>query len=85
MSRTLSVADVAKLRGVGRTAAYKWLRRNASKWLLRHGRFVAIDAERYGIISGMRPDPMSARVRALEERIHELESRFDAHVGIIRK
>ena len=81
MSAALSVADVARLRGVGRVAAYRWLQRNAARWLRRRGRFVVIDANRYGIISGIRPDPMSARIRELETALADLEARFNVHVG----
>ncbi len=77
---TLSVADVARLRGVGRVAAYRWLLRNGARWLRRRGRLVVIDSHRYAFLCGER-DRVEGRMSDLESRVADLEQRFDAHVA----
>jgi hypothetical protein len=78
---TLTVADVARVREVGRVAAYRWLQRNAARWLRRDGRLVVISAEHYALAAGLQMDPrVEQRFAALEERVDEVERRLDAHV-----
>lgn len=80
MSDVLSVADVAKLRGIGRVAAYRWLLRNAKEYLRRSGRFVVISAEDYAKL-GRAPidDRILDRFARMEDRLAEGERRLDAH------
>lgn len=73
---SLTVADVAKLRGIGRVAAYRWLHRNAARYLLRDGRRVVIQKKDYARLMGA---PLDDRVSELESRMAESERRLDAH------
>lgn len=82
----LTVADVAKLRRVGRVAAYRWLKRNASAYLQRRGRFVVIAASHFEKLA-QRPvdERVLDRFARLEERIAEGERRLDVHAQALKQ
>lgn len=81
MSATLTVADIARLRQIGRVAAYRWLLRNAAAHLRRRGRFVVISADHYAMAAGLRVDPrVEQRFSSLESRVDEVERRLDVHL-----
>lgn len=82
MSHILTVSDIARLRGTDRSAAWRWLRRNAGQFLRRDGRFVVISKKDYGRVVGTESDP---RLDELESRIVESERRLDAHARALSK
>ncbi len=80
MNDALTVADVARMRGTGRVAAYRWLHRNARAYLRRRGRYVVISAADLARLDGRPIDPrVGARLTDLDSRITDAERRLDVH------
>jgi hypothetical protein len=81
----LTVQDVANVRRVGRVAAYRWLLRNASRYLKRRGRFVVISAKDYRRLDNPpMDDRVAARLVAIESRIADAEARLDVQHKALR-
>jgi hypothetical protein len=75
----LTVADVARIRTVGRVSAYRWLHRNAARYLRRDGRRVVIRTVDYVKLAGGPIDPrIDDRFTDLESRMDEVEHRVNA-------
>jgi len=83
--QTLTVAEVAQLRGIDRVAAYRWLMRNARSYLRRNGRLVVIDAESYARLTASPLARLDARTTDVESRIAEVERRLNVHAEALRK
>ena len=86
MAKMLSVADVATMRGIGRVAAWRWLKRNAGSYVVYDGRFPMISERDYLRVNG---PAFRARI---EQRLADLESttreqtrRLDRHAEALRK
>ena len=80
MNRTLTVAEVAQIRGTDRTSAFRWLQRNAKKHMRRRGRIWTISAQAFALLHDMPiDDRIATRLRRLEETAEEHGRRLDVH------
>lgn len=73
--RTLTVPDVARLRGTSRQAALTWLQRNAAKHLRKKNGDWIISARAYAMLQ------QADTVGQLRRLVHELSDR----VGLLEK
>lgn len=86
MTDTLSVSDVARIRGTSRQSALEWLQRNAREHLRRERNRLVISARMYARISGQSVDrAIAKKLEEIAESIKELESRVDAHGRVLGK
>lgn len=82
----LTVAEIAKKRGIGRVAAYRWLQRNASQFIERRGRHVVISAENYARLKGHADfSRFERRLLDLEAVSREQTRRLNAHADALAR
>ena len=80
MRQSLTVAQVAAIRGTDRTAAYRWLQSHARRYLRRRGRLLVIPARVFAVLHDPPLDcELLRRFERIEEESAEHARRLDAH------
>ena len=84
--RTLTVADVAKMRGTTREAARLWLYRHASKHLREGRRGLVISMRAYAILQQAQSiGDLVKRIETLEENLALIDRRVTAHANALSR
>jgi hypothetical protein len=84
--RTLTVADVAKLRGTTREAARLWLYRHAAKHLRDGRRGLVISMRAYVLLQQAHSiGDLVKRIETLEENLALMDRRVTAHANALSR